>query len=383
MTELPDRLLRDALRPGAPAASNVCVDADALAAWADGTMSSAARASFESHAADCARCQALMAAMARTEPPSVEPAWWPRSLFTWLIPLAAATAAIVVVVSLAVTERGAPSAPAAREQSTDATPSHIEAAPAARAAAPSVPASAAPRAPESAAAGSRRNDVPPIARAGEPQMELKDAIGLPSPKTKQGAQVAESTAAASQPPAAPLAAPVQTPPASVAPTVAAAKDLAASAPVAAAGATANAESILVRAERRDASRLTANEAMTAKAAMPAALLIASPGRDSQWRIVENTVEHTNDGGATWQTQTLGVDVSVRAGAAPAARVCWLVGARGLVLVTTSGADWRRIEFPESVDLVAIEATDTSHATVTTATGRRFSTADGGKTWIGQ
>jgi photosystem II stability/assembly factor-like uncharacterized protein len=52
-----------------------------------------------------------------------------------------------------------------------------------------------------------------------------------------------------------------------------------------------------------------------------------------------------------------------------------------VLLTTDGAQWRRIAFPETVDLVAIEATDAAHATVTTAAGRRFSTADGGKSWI--
>ena len=64
---------------------------------------------------------------------------------------------------------------------------------------------------------------------------------------------------------------------------------------------------------------------------------------------------------------------VRAGAAPAARVCWLVGARGVVLLTTDGATWRRIAFPEPVDLVAVQAADAAHATVITATGRRFST----------
>src|SRR5215831_12784750 len=108
MTELPDRLLRDALRPGAPATSNVCIDTDALASWADGTMSRAARATFESHAADCARCQALMAAMTRSEPPPIERPWR-RALFTWVMPLAAATAAIVVVVVAAVSERRVPS----------------------------------------------------------------------------------------------------------------------------------------------------------------------------------------------------------------------------------------------------------------------------------
>src|SRR4051812_40068186 len=108
MTELPDRLLREALRPGpSPSASTVCADADALAAWSDRTMSGAAREAFEIHAAGCARCQALMAAMARTEPPPIEAPAWRRALFTWVMPLAAAAAAIVVVVSLSTVGRRA------------------------------------------------------------------------------------------------------------------------------------------------------------------------------------------------------------------------------------------------------------------------------------
>ena len=113
------------------------------------------------------------------------------------------------------------------------------------------------------------------------------------------------------------------------------------------------------------------------------LVIASPDRRSRWRIVGGAVEHTADAGATWRTESLGVDLPVRAGAAPAARVCWLAGARGLVLLTTDAVNWTRIAFPESVDLAAIEATDASHAIVTTAAGSRFVTADGGATWIRQ
>src|SRR5215471_8220267 len=133
MTELPDRLLRDALHDSASKTpSSMCVDADALAAWADGTMAGADRVAFEIHAAECARCQALMAAMARTEPPPIEPAWWRRSLYSWMVPLAAATAAIVLVVSLAINGRRGPAPqlePAtqvARDESAAVPPLHAE-----------------------------------------------------------------------------------------------------------------------------------------------------------------------------------------------------------------------------------------------------------------
>ena len=83
MTELPDRLLREALREGTPTMpSTACVDAEALAAWADGTMSRPRRARHSRrHAADCARCQALIAAMMRSEPRPDRTAWWRRSRF--------------------------------------------------------------------------------------------------------------------------------------------------------------------------------------------------------------------------------------------------------------------------------------------------------------
>jgi photosystem II stability/assembly factor-like uncharacterized protein len=118
-------------------------------------------------------------------------------------------------------------------------------------------------------------------------------------------------------------------------------------------------------------------------AMPQLTLILSPDRESQWRIVNGAIEHTADGGRTWQAQPLGTLASIRAGSAPAARVCWLVGARGVVLLTTDGTTWQRIEFPDPVDLAAIQATDDTHATVTTATGRSYVTSDAGKTWTRQ
>ena len=103
MTELPDRLLRDALVDTSSPPSTICVDAERLAAWADGTMGGAERASVETHAASCARCLALLAAMTRTAPPRAQRPWW-RAPFVWL-PLATVGAALVIVAGLTVIER--------------------------------------------------------------------------------------------------------------------------------------------------------------------------------------------------------------------------------------------------------------------------------------
>jgi photosystem II stability/assembly factor-like uncharacterized protein len=72
-----------------------------------------------------------------------------------------------------------------------------------------------------------------------------------------------------------------------------------------------------------------------------------------------------------------------AGSAPSSSACWIVGRRGTVLLTADGVQWRRITFPESVDLIGVQAVDLANATVTSADGRRFRTADGGQIWTRQ
>ena len=71
---------------------------------------------------------------------------------------------------------------------------------------------------------------------------------------------------------------------------------------------------------------------------------------------------------------------ITSGAAPSDSVCWLVGKSGVVLQSTDGRSWRRVPFPQAVDLVAISAADERLATVTTINGRTFTTADAGKSW---
>jgi photosystem II stability/assembly factor-like uncharacterized protein len=109
--------------------------------------------------------------------------------------------------------------------------------------------------------------------------------------------------------------------------------------------------------------------------------ILSPDRASRWRpSAAGAVQYSSDGGATWQPLATGVSADLTAGASPSASVCWIVGRAGTVLLSTDGRRWRRVMFPETVDVTAVTATDARSATVTTADGRRFSTSDGGVTW---
>src|SRR4029078_4505803 len=99
MNDVPRGLLRETLRGRmTPDPAAGCLDSEALAAWSGGALDARARGAVERHPADCARCQALLAAMARTEPQPAPSRWWRPSTFGWLAPLAAAAAAILVLI---------------------------------------------------------------------------------------------------------------------------------------------------------------------------------------------------------------------------------------------------------------------------------------------
>jgi photosystem II stability/assembly factor-like uncharacterized protein len=119
----------------------------------------------------------------------------------------------------------------------------------------------------------------------------------------------------------------------------------------------------------------------ALARAPAPDEIHSPDPDSRWRLRGLRVERSADGGRTWTDSRVPGDVPLTAGSSPAPSVCWIVGRRGTVLVTTDGVNWVRRGVSPPADLVAVLATGAGSAVVTTVDGRRLSTSDGGITWV--
>jgi len=85
-------------------------------------------------------------------------------------------------------------------------------------------------------------------------------------------------------------------------------------------------------------------------------------------------------GPTWPGLPSDLAGQITAATGPSADVCWVVGRAGTVLRSTDHETWQRLTVPQSGDLSSIAATDARTATVTTADGRTFSTADGGATW---
>jgi hypothetical protein len=106
-------LRRTARADGDTRPPGACLDAETLAAWADGGLPAVQRAAVEAHVADCDRCLAMAGAMATTAPPAAEaegPTWSP---IRWLVPLT--TAAVAVTAWLVVRPADPPAVTTAPE----------------------------------------------------------------------------------------------------------------------------------------------------------------------------------------------------------------------------------------------------------------------------
>src|SRR5688500_7801958 len=76
----------------------------------EGSLAGDSLARAERHASDCARCQAMLAAMARTAQSEAPRAWWRTLSASWLVPAAAAATAFALWVAVD-RERSVPPAP--------------------------------------------------------------------------------------------------------------------------------------------------------------------------------------------------------------------------------------------------------------------------------
>jgi hypothetical protein len=381
---------------GAPGPA--CLDAETLAAWADGELGAHERAAAEAHAADCLRCQTLLAAMIRSAPPAAEvTSWWRLPAVKWLAPLAAVAAGLVV---WAIVPNGRPSVlPGIQTASQPAIQPSLQSSrqfgvqPSDR---------VLPRASDTASATASAEGRLQESKARVPALRAPGGRGPGNVQEKQLGGVTNGAAAA---PASSMPAPAlsldleagrsaaaqeQSAKAAAPPAGAGAPSAAAAAPPARAAAT------FVRpAAAAAAAAATESLARTRRedAVIGAVLEILSPDANSRWQIVPggpgspgsprspgSTVRRSTDGGSSWETQQTGAGVTLVAGGSPSSSVCWLVGPGGTVLLQTDGRSWRRIGFPERVDLTSVRAVNEKSAAVTAVDGRTFSTSDGGLTW---
>jgi len=343
-----ERLLRQSLQTPRPdGATDSCLDAETLAAWIDGGLSGAALEMAQTHVADCARCQSMVGAMARTNAvvAQPEPERGLRRWLPWLVPLTAAAAAVVLWVAVP-GDLSTPQRPAEEVQTQTAKTNAQE---------PSLDNQGQGQTGRAETGAASSADKKAETQAIAP--ELRKEVGRLEADRLQRQDAAAAPAVTLR--SAPAAA---TPPAAVAAEAAAP---AAAAPPATPGA--------------EGARL-ARSANGVVGTITGANQIVSPNPSIRWRIAGSVVEHSTDGGSSWTAVPTGIAAELTAGAAPSTLVCWLVGRGGVVLLTTDGRTWRRVAFPEITDLSAVRATDARTASVSTADGRILTTSDGGVTW---
>jgi hypothetical protein len=367
-----DRALSRALAAGEPPVLD-CPGPDLLAAWLERSLARDESERWERHFAGCARCQTRLAALSRTFPedrPSASLARWLDRLrgSGWTGPVAVAATAVLAL-TIAIRESPTPdrlSAPMPPVERAPPSRAKLEAPPAPR---PDLAAK-----PEGKAQAPSRPAAP---AKGETGADAETGRAAPAAKS-----VAEAPPAAGEP--------------SIDRSVAAAPRLAdearrapAEAPMARGSTSADAasramapaaESLHAQAER-DRPGAAARLAGEPRPLAAAAGIVAAPDGGVVWRFGERgRIERSTDRGRSWERQSSGVDADLFAGSAPSPTVCWIVGARGTVLLATDGAVWRRAEPPAADDLIEVSARDAAIATVRARGGRAYETRDGGRTW---
>jgi len=404
------RLLRQSL--GDP--GDACPEPEILAAYFERSLDAEETARYERHFSQCARCREQIAAMDRAAEPVPSLVGVGRSdtrqaarwawLWDWRV-LAPVAVALVVAV-LWIVHR-----PTTSKLAEMKTPPPLVAmnGPSDQAAAPQAPHES--RASTPSASAIEEQPVKRERKAGvaEKQYQAQDELQLDKLKKEEGVVKRDSgiangngaaiggAAASTGAPAAPSPAP----PALVADASAVLAPSAqrvtvestvqeASAPVKAKSASsANYESALAQqtqAQQVQVQTVTQAQAVTLAAVEkhPAGNVIATPDPKVLWRIVAGTaVELSKDGGLTWKRQQLRsfeANPQIKVGYAPTAKICWLVGRDGVILLTRDAAHWVPIPPPVNTDFVGVTAQDNFSATITAADGRKFSTEDAGDHW---
>lgn len=366
-----------------------CPSPDELSAFADGALSGDELSAMVVHLSTCARCQDIVSAVVRlsaatdlpeapTRRPGGEVVAFPappgRRMWRWVVPVAAATAAVLAwVVVSPVEPRRAPAvaedAPTVRNEVPSIGPLPEAVGGDARAErSPSLPDRAVGA---SGGDGARNSDgtaaAPVVVRPG-----LADSpTGLSA-----AAAGSDVTAAPANDEARRQAAPagIQAPadPSPVAAAEAKRRSVE--------GALPAAPSPAAPAENRAAPpRDRPNRAVAGAGAGAAAALSRTPSPSRRWRVESGVFEESRDDGQTWRAFRLpaGARVTVAEPAAP--DVWWLAGPAGLVL-RIEGGRVSEAARPSSSDINVLRATSASGAVVGTSDGHLYETRDEGRTW---
>jgi hypothetical protein len=109
--------------------------------------------------------------------------------------------------------------------------------------------------------------------------------------------------------------------------------------------------------------------------------LSSPSQSAFWRIgADGSIRWSHDG-EKWELQHRGPKAQLRVGGASSAFTCWLGGRHGAILKSIDGTSWEKVRSPTEADIIGLKVRSAYAATITTISGRRFKTVDGGKSWL--
>ena len=334
-----DRAIEKLLRRSAGAsagtdAGTTCVDGETLAAWSSGALAQADALGVEEHLADCARCQAMLAAFAQTEPIAAAAPKWRGERFRWLVPFASAAAVLGIWMTMPQQNQAVRPATEARARlEAERLPPPVE----------SVPVQPTAPIPLDQTAASRPQSVAPQPEA-DAGRERKDEAPATNARAVEQERALDRLAR-SEPPSAPAPPAVTPPPPRAEETIAAPRE---------------------------------SQQLFAKAA---AGEFSSPDGATRWRVLNGQVQRSTTAGESWDAVPLPSPATITAGHSPSPAVVWLVGRNGAIFVTTDGTTFQRVPFVSTADLSSVMAIDGRQATVATVEGRIYGTSDRGVTWI--
>lgn len=413
-----DPLLASAVRAAAAAGVGECLDVETLGLYADRVLRGEALVSARAHVEQCERCRSIVGFVEKADagmsaPPGM---WGWLTGWRWLVP--AASVAAVAVLAVWVNRGPAPDAPPPAPEPSAAATGGLAAPPAPGAAAsalrdglaasaaregsgsaalqrarPNDPLSAPPAAaerdarnaaparekaladaaPSLAAAGTAPRPVDEARAAAEARRQSAD-VGRPAPAESvaglvSGARGAPPVAEA----AATAAAPGTTAQPAAAPPVPVPPPLQPAAPAATADTRAEAAVRPAPAADGGAGEFRGQAPRMAEAVAAKRADVVS----GAWRVRDGGLERQRAG--AWQRVDV-AGVVVVGISSPSRDVCWAVGEAD-ILRTWNGETWTRVALPETSEpFRSISATDASTAVVTTASGVRFRTTNGGASW---
>jgi hypothetical protein len=325
-----DTWLGNTLRRSPATASDACLDAETLAAWADGGLNAKAASAVELHASNCSRCMAVLATMERTAPAAaVTETWTLARVFRWVAPLAAAATAVAIWV--AVPQR--PIAPVETTISQDLKSAEQVPVP--------VPGTG-----SVAELGTSNQNAAPGARGLQEQVQLRDEF-----RRERAEPQALGSVAAPAPNAGVAPAPVapSAPTAPFAPEPSAEALARADAPQTAAPAPGPAPAPPAQNFAADAVTESATAARSQRSALSSATVLTSespaPGNPLiRWRILANTLlERSRDGGKSWTRATGPAQNLAAVRAVDADRAVVRTSDKAEFYTTNGGQSWTRVQ----------------------------------------